>query len=156
MGFYWILWASRPNYVIPHPWGSWACHQPLTFFVFITLGLPRPHSHFSTSYIAHDLLFLSFRAPLSPFSSSRPICLPYGLVIYYSCRLDLMGFLFVCQLFYVRVAGLFPSTWASEMAINNWNPRLSPLLTQFYNTLCKKIFIIYNHHMCIVKDFVSW
>ena len=31
----------RPNYVILHPWGSWACHQPLTFFVFITLGLPR-------------------------------------------------------------------------------------------------------------------
>ena len=29
----------RPNYIIPHPWGSWACHQPLTFFTFITLGL---------------------------------------------------------------------------------------------------------------------
>ena len=31
----------RPNYVIPHPWGSWACHQPFTFFVFITLDLPQ-------------------------------------------------------------------------------------------------------------------
>ena len=30
----------RPNYIIPHLWGSWACHQPLTFFAFITLGLP--------------------------------------------------------------------------------------------------------------------
>ena len=30
----------RPNYIISHPWGSWACHQPLTFFAFITLGLP--------------------------------------------------------------------------------------------------------------------
>ena len=31
-----------PNYIISHPWGSWACHQPLTFFTFITLGLPQP------------------------------------------------------------------------------------------------------------------
>ena len=30
----------RPNYIIPHPWDSWACHQPLTFFAFVTLGLP--------------------------------------------------------------------------------------------------------------------
>ena len=32
----------RPNYIISHPWGSWACHQPLTFFAFIALGLPWP------------------------------------------------------------------------------------------------------------------
>ena len=126
------------------------------FLCFHYFGSVTAHSHFSISYTAHGLLFLSFRAPLSSFTSSRLICFSYGPVIYYSCRLGLMGFLSVCQLFFVRVAGLFPSTWASEMAINNWNPRLSPLLTQFYNTLCKKIFIIYNHHMCIVKDFVSW
>ena len=29
----------QPKYVIPHPWDLWACHQPLTFFTFITLGL---------------------------------------------------------------------------------------------------------------------
>ena len=79
------------------------------------------HSHFSTSYTAHGLLFLSFRAPLSPFISSRPICLSHGPVIHYSCRLGLMGFLSVCQLFSVRIARLIPSTWASEMAINNKN-----------------------------------
>ena len=38
---------SRPNYVIPHPWGSCACYQPLTFFVFITLGMLRPILTFS-------------------------------------------------------------------------------------------------------------
>ena len=37
--FFGLPW---PNYIIPHPWGSWACHQPLTFFVFITLGLSWP------------------------------------------------------------------------------------------------------------------
>ena len=30
------------NYIIPHPWGLWTCHQPLNFFAFITLGLPWP------------------------------------------------------------------------------------------------------------------
>ena len=32
----------RSNYIIPHPWGSWAYHQSLTFFAFITLGLSWP------------------------------------------------------------------------------------------------------------------
>ena len=49
-----FLWAfteffglPRPNYIIPHPWGLWVCHQPLTFFAFITLGLPWPILTFS-------------------------------------------------------------------------------------------------------------
>ena len=32
-----------------------------------------------------------------------------------------MGFLSICQLFSVCVAGLFLPTWASKMAINNVN-----------------------------------
>ena len=32
----------QPNYIIPYPWGSWVCHQPHTFFAFITFGLPKP------------------------------------------------------------------------------------------------------------------
>ena len=75
------------------------------------------HSHFSTSYTTHGLLFLFFRAPLSPFTPSRPICLFHGPVIHYSYRLGLMGFLSICQLFFVHVAGLLLSTWASKMAI---------------------------------------
>ena len=35
--FFGLPW---PNYIIHHPWDLWACHQPLTFFAFITLGLP--------------------------------------------------------------------------------------------------------------------
>ena len=54
--------------------------------------------------------FLYFRAPLSPFTPSKPICLSHVLVIYYSCRLGLMGFLSIYQLFSVRIAGLLLST----------------------------------------------
>ena len=99
-----------PNYIIPHPWGSWACHQPLTFFTFIT---------FSTSYTAYGLLFLSFRAPLSLFTSSRLICLSHVPMIHYSCHLGLMGFLSICQLLSIRVAGLLLPTRASKMALNS-------------------------------------
>ena len=81
----------RPNYIISHPWGSWACHQPLTFFAFITLGL----SWLILTFLHHILpmvcFFLSFWAPLSPFTPTRPICLSYGPVIHYSYRLGLMS-----------------------------------------------------------------
>ena len=73
--------------------------SPLTpyFLCFHYFGPAVAHSCFSTSYIANGLLFLYFRAPLSPFISSRPICLSYGLVIHYSCSLGLMDFLSICQ-----------------------------------------------------------
>ena len=97
---------------------------PLTlyFLYFHYFGPTTAHSHFSTSYTAHGLIFLFFRAPLSLITSSRPICLSHGPVIHYSCHLGLMGFLSVCQFFSVRVAGLLPSIWASEMAINIYPP----------------------------------
>ena len=113
--FFGIPW---PNYIIPHPWGSWACHKPLTFFVFITLGLSWPILTFPHHILPMVCFFLSFRAPLSPFTSLRPICLSHGPVIYYSCYLGLMGFLSVCQLLFVFVAGLLLPTWASKMAFN--------------------------------------
>ena len=62
------------------------------FLCFHYFGSIAAHSHFFTSYTAHDLLFLSFRAPLGPFTSSRPICLSHGPVIHYSCHLSLMVF----------------------------------------------------------------
>ena len=82
----------------------WACRGPFSLFHIIT---------------AHGLLFLSFRVPISSFTSSRLICLSQGPVIHYSCCLGLMSFLSICQLFSVRVTGLLLSTWASKMAINN-------------------------------------
>ena len=42
-------------------------------------------------WVCYSLL-LSFWALLSPFAFSRPIYLFHGLVIHYSCRLDLMVF----------------------------------------------------------------
>ena len=84
----------QPNYLILHPWGSWACHQPLAFFACITLGLLWPILTFPHHILPMCLLFLSFRASLSPFASSRPICLFHGPVIHYSYRLGLMVFFF--------------------------------------------------------------
>ena len=100
---------SRPNYLIPHPWSSWACHQSLTFFVCITLGLLWPISHFSSSHIAHG------------FASSRSICLFYGPMIHYFCRLGLMVFLSSYQLFSARVTGLLLSILIPKMIINTYH-----------------------------------
>ena len=105
------------------------------FLCFHYIGPVVAHSHFSTSYIAHGLLFLSFRAPLSPFTSSRPICSSHGLVIHYSCRSGLMAFLSVCQLFSIRVTGPLPSTWASEMAINN------DIMSNLFSKICWRKFV---------------
>ena len=82
-----------PNYIIIHPWGSWACHQPLAFFACITSGLLWPILTFLHHILPMGLLLLSFWAPLGPFASSRPICLFHGPMIHYSYRLGLMVFL---------------------------------------------------------------
>ena len=85
----------------------WACRS--TFSLFHIIYCPC-------------LLFLSFRTPLSLFTSSRPICLFHGPVIHYSCRLGLMGFLSICQLFYVRVA-----SFSFPLGLPKWPSTFSPL-----------------------------
>ena len=108
----------QPNYLIPHPWGSWACHQPLTLFACITLGLLWPIFTFLHHILPMGLLLLSFRTPLSPLASLRPICLFHGPVIHYFCRLGLMVFPSSYQLFSARVVGLFLSIRIPKMIIN--------------------------------------
>ena len=81
-----------PNYLIIYLWGSWACHQPLTFFTCITSGLLWPILTFLHHILPMDLLLLSLRAPLGTFAFLRPICICYGPMIHYSCHLDLMVF----------------------------------------------------------------
>ena len=68
-----FLWAFTnsfglpwPNYFIPHPWGSWTCHQPFTFFACITLGLLWPILTFLHHILPMGLPILSLRAPLGP------------------------------------------------------------------------------------------
>ena len=112
---------SQPNHIILYPWGSWACYQPLTFFTFIILGLFSLFHIIYYPWFAFFFFFsLSFQAPLSPFIPLRPICLSHGLVIHYFCRLGLMGFLSIYQLFSICVVGLLLFTWTSKMAINNF------------------------------------
>ena len=85
-----------PNYLIPHPWGSWTCHQPLIFFSCITSGSLWPVLTFLHHILHMGLPFLSLRDFLGPFASSRPICLFHGPAIHYSRRLSLMVFLSTC------------------------------------------------------------
>ena len=104
-----FLWASSACLLIPHS------HGLFTNFI----GLPRPNnlilifgvhepainslslycigpaatlSHFSNSYSAHGMLFLSFLASLSPLAFSRPMYIFVRPVTHYSCRLGLTGF----------------------------------------------------------------
>ena len=64
------------------------------------------------------LLFLSFRALLSPFAFSMPIYLFHGPVIHYSYRLDFMFFfsLYLADFFSVYVAwlGFLLFIWVSQ------------------------------------------
>ena len=108
--FYSLFYNSR-LYVIFHEWSRSVFFASAVCFVWDTkLDFPTipPMVYF----------FLSFRAPLSSFTPSRPICLSHVLVIHYSSCLDSMGFLSIYQLFSVHVTGLLLSTWASKMAIN--------------------------------------
>ena len=120
MGFYWILWTSLAQLHYSSSLGFMGLPSTSYFLYFHYFGLTATHSYFSTSYTAHGLLFLSFRALLSPFTFSRPIfiCLSHGPVIHYSCRLGLMGFLSVCQLLSILLTRLLLPTWASKMALN--------------------------------------
>ena len=141
--FYSLFYNSR-LYVIFHEWSRSVFFASAVCFVWDTkLDFPTipPMVYF----------FLSFRAPLSSFTPSRPICLSHGLVIHYFCRLGLMGFPSVCQLLSVRVAGLLPFTWAFEMAINNVCQKVIPLVmsTSFYGPL--KLYV--SLYFCVIQNF---
>ena len=108
--FYSLFYNSRLP-VIFHEWSRSVFVASTVYFVWDT----KPDFPTIPPMV---YFFLSFWAPLSSFTLSRPICLSHGLVIHYSCCLGLMGFLSIYQLFSVRVTGLLLSTWASKMAIN--------------------------------------
>ena len=121
MGFYWVLWASSAQLHYSSSLRFMGLSSTPYFLCFHYFGFDVAHSYFSTSYIAHGFFFFFlslFLGSFKPIYPSRPICLFHGPVIHYSCCLGLMGFLSICQLFSVRVAGLLLSTWASKMAIN--------------------------------------
>ena len=103
---------------------------PSTFYFlcFHCFGSAAAHSHFSTSYTAHDLLFLSFRAPLSPFNSliiswaCDPLFLP--------CRLN--GFsIHLPTLFYL-------CCWASPFHLDFQNGH-----QQFFFFFCHYTFTVF-------------
>ena len=98
---------SWPNYLIFYHWGSWAFHQPLTFFIRITSGLLWLILTFLHHILSMSLLLLSLRAPLTPFASLRLICLFYGPMIHYSCHLSLMVFYLLANSFLPMLLNFF-------------------------------------------------
>ena len=71
-------------------------------------------SHFSNSYSAHEMLFLSFLASLSPLAFSRHMYIFVGPVTHYSCHLGLMGFFAIYSVNFLWSSSLGSSVcWAS-------------------------------------------
>ena len=113
-----FLWTSSSFLLTLHSHGplltSLDFPDPITSFSSLGfMGLPLtpyflcmhylwacsgPFSLFPNHILPMGMLFLSFRAFLSPFTSSRPICLFHELVIHHSCRLGLMTLSLVCYL----------------------------------------------------------
>ena len=147
MGFYWILWASPAQLHYPSSLGFMGLSSTPYFFCFHYFRTAVANSHFFTSYTAYGLLFLSIWTSLSSFTSSRFICLSHGLVIHYSYRLGLMGFLSIYQLFSVRIARLLLSTWTPKMAINNYLPKIN-LIKIIINAIFNMYFFLFFFWLC--------
>ena len=80
--------------------------NPLLSLFALFLGLQWPILTLLHHILPMGMLFLSFWASLSPFTSSRPICLFHEPVIRYSCHLGLMVLPPVCQPFAALIVGL--------------------------------------------------
>ena len=95
--------------------------NPLLSLLSLLWAYCGPFSLFLIIYCPW-FVFLSFWAPLSSFTSSRPICLSHGPMIHYSCRLGLMGFLSICQTLF------YPCCWASSshLGFQNGLQHLAP------------------------------
>ena len=84
----------------------------LTFFVCITFEPAMAHSHFFYIIYCPWVCYFSLSELfLSPFTSSKPICLFHEPVIHYSYRLGLMALPLLCQTFAPCCWAFLPSTW---------------------------------------------
>ena len=109
-----------PNYFILILGVHGLAINPLLSLFALLLGLQWPILTFLHHILPMGMLFLSFRASLSPFTSSGPTCLFYEPMIHHSCRLGLMALPLVCQTSTALVVGLFafqldPQKWPSTM-----------------------------------------
>ena len=92
--------------------------NPLLSLFALLLSLQWHILTFLHHILPMGMLFLSFRASLSPFTSSRPICLFHEPVIHHSYSLGLVVLSPVCQPFAALIAGLSsfhldPQKWPS-------------------------------------------
>ena len=121
----------RPNYIIPHPWGSWACHQPPTFFTFITLDLPWP----ILTFPHHILPMVCFF-----FFSFKLICfLKANLFISWAC--DLLFLSLGLSEFSIHLPTLFcPRCWTSPFHLDFQNGHQHMYLHYFTTSIALGIF----------------
>ena len=115
IGFPW------PNYFILILGVHGLAINPLLSLFALLLSLQWHILTFLDHILPMGMLFLSFQASLSSFTSSRPICLFHEPVIHHSCRLGLMVLPPVCQTFVALVAGLSafhldPQKWPSTLS----------------------------------------
>ena len=108
-----FLWAITnfielpfPNYFILILGVYGLAINPLLSLFALLLGLQWPILTFAHHILPMGMLFLSFRASLSPFTFSKPICLFHEPMIHHSYRLGLMVLPPVCQPFAAFIAGL--------------------------------------------------
>ena len=101
-----FIGLSWPNYFILIP-GVYelAINSLLSLFALL-LGLQWLIFTFLHHILPMSMSFLSFQASLSPFTSSRPICLFHEPVIHHSYHLGLMVLSPICQCFAALVVGL--------------------------------------------------
>ena len=101
-----FIGLSWPNYFILILGIYGLAINPLLSLFALLLGLQWPILTFLHHILPMGMLFLSLRASLSSFTSSRPICLFHEPMIHHSYRLGLMVLPLVCQPFAALVAGL--------------------------------------------------
>ena len=117
MGFYWVFWASPAQLHYPSSLGLMGL--PLTpYFLYLHyFGLIVAHSHFSTLYTAHGLLFFFFL-----FSSSFKPIYPLKAHLFISCACYLLFLPLGLNGFSIYLPTLFcPHCWASPFHLNSQN-----------------------------------
>ena len=115
MGFYRILWASSAQLHYPSSLGLMGLPLTPYFYYFHYFGLAVTHSHFSTSYTTHGLLFSIFTGSFKPIYLLKvhlfiswacyPLFLPLGLNEFS---------IYLPTLFYLRC-------WASPFHLDSQN-----------------------------------
>ena len=127
MDFYWVLWASPARLHYPSSLGLMGLPSTPYFLFFHYFRPTVAHSHFSTSYTAHGLLF-------SLFSSSFKPIYPLKTHLFISWVYDPLFLPLGLNGFSIHLPTLFcPRCWASPLHLDfqNGHQQLYTLFSLF-------------------------